>query len=273
MQGTIDKENAAFWDELCGTMTARSHGIQDRSVDSLKKFDNIYFDYYPYLLKHVPIDLMKGKKVLEVGLGFGTLGGKIAQNGADYTGLDIAMGPVKMMNHRLQLLGLPGKAVQGSILASPFADASMDFVVSIGCYHHTGDLQRAIDETYRILKPGGHAMLMVYNQRSYRQWLKWPIKTTLSLLSDYNILNNNQEISDSQKAAYDYNSSGKSAPETVFASISKMKWMMSKFSHVNCTKENWNDLVYPFYRILPRIFLLKTAGKVLGLDIYISAVK
>ena len=48
-QGAIDKRNAAFWDELCGSSLAISLDIKDSSPASLKRFDDWYFDYYPYL--------------------------------------------------------------------------------------------------------------------------------------------------------------------------------------------------------------------------------
>src|SRR5579872_4022366 len=159
MQQEIDQKNSDFWNELCGNSFAQSLGIKDRSLESLKIFDDAYFSYYPYLLKHVPVDTMKGKKVLEVGLGYGTLGMKMARSGADYIGLDIAQKPVDMMNHRMKLYNLGGKAIQGSILDCPLKDNSLDCVVSIGCYHHTGNLQRCFDETFRVLKPGGSAFL------------------------------------------------------------------------------------------------------------------
>ena len=42
---------------------------------------------------------MRGKKVLEVGLGYGSVAQRIAENGAVYTGLDIAEGPVEMADY------------------------------------------------------------------------------------------------------------------------------------------------------------------------------
>src|SRR6185295_3148530 len=37
--------------------------------------------------------------------------------------------------------------------------------------HHTPDTQRAIDEIYRVLKPGGTAKVMLYHRRSLYYWL------------------------------------------------------------------------------------------------------
>ena len=74
-----DRANADFWNELCGTNFARELGITDHSLRSLKLFDQAYLEFYPYLLKHVNLARMSGRKVLEVGLGYGTLGQKISR--------------------------------------------------------------------------------------------------------------------------------------------------------------------------------------------------
>ena len=146
-----DAANAVFWNELCGSSFARALGIKDHSIASLQRFDRAYLDLYPYLLQHVPVHTMRGQSVLEIGLGYGTLGQQIAAAGADYTGLDIAAGPVDDDEPPPADAGLPGKAMQGSMLECPLPDGSMDCVVSIGCFHHTGNLQRCIDETWRVL--------------------------------------------------------------------------------------------------------------------------
>lgn len=268
----LDKQNAEFWNDLCGSGFARHLGITDHSDASLKKFDDAYFELYPYLLKHVPIEVMHGKKVLDIGLGYGTLGQAIAAAGANYQGLDIAEGPVKMMQHRLRMQGLPGDAMQGSMLDCPFGDESMDFVVSIGCFHHTGDVQRCFDETWRVLKPGGTAYLMVYNQLSYRQWLRWPLQTFKSLFNQNN-LPDSDDINDAQRKAYDADSTGQGAPETVFLSIKQLESMLSRFSSIKITKENCDHITFRGRVLIPRVVLLSTLGRLLGLDLYIQVRK
>lgn len=266
MQQDIDQKNKEFWNELCGNSLAVSLGIVDHSLESIKKFDDAYFSFYPYLLKHVPVHKMKGKKVLEAGLGYGTLGLKIAQSCSEYIGLDIAQKPVDMMNHRLHLYGLNGKAIQGSILDCPLKNESVDAVVSIGCFHHTGSVARAVQETYRILRPGGEAFIMVYNKFSYRQWSRWPKKTF------YSLFERPQSIGQDQRAAYDSNSSGDAAPETQFLSIKELKHIFSDFTNRKFTKENC-DVIWPLHKFMTRKSLLPILGKTLGLDIYIQARK
>lgn len=274
MQPQIDQANADFWNELCGSTFAKVHGITKHDLESLNRFDFEYFRYYPYLLKHVPVHTMQNKKVLEVGLGYGTLGLKIAQSGSIYHGLDIAAGPVNMMRHRLGLYGLSGHVVQGSMKACPFPDESMDAVVSIGCFHHTGNIKRCFDETYRVLKKGGSAYVMVYNQRSYRQWSKWPLKTFNSVLRDWSILDSEAEVTLDQRSAYDKNLAGDAAPETVFSSICTLRNHLNQFTSIKFTKEHCEDIpVIPGVLNFPRRFLLNNLGKVLGCDIYLHAVK
>lgn len=263
----LDERNRRFWDELCGSALARDLGVVDRSADSLKKFDAAYFAYYPYLLSCVPLKTFFEKKVLEVGLGYGTLGQAIAEHGADYIGLDIAAGPVDMMNHRLDSIGNQGFAQQGSMLECPFPDATFDVVVSIGCFHHTGNLQRCIDETWRVLRPGGQAFIMVYNKYSYRNWLRWPFSTIADACGV------SRPLTTGQRAAYDSSSDGVAAPETVFTSVSELKSMFARFSEVSVCKRNWGGVGARGVTLVPRQFLLGVIGPLCGLDIYISGVK
>ena len=115
-QSAVDAANSAFWNELCGSAAARDLGITGNDPASLKKFDEWYFEFYPYLDKFINFHSLRNREVLEVGLGYGTVGQKIAESGARYTGLDIAQGPVDGLNHRLAQRGFPGRAIQGSIL-------------------------------------------------------------------------------------------------------------------------------------------------------------
>lgn len=270
--GNTDTANAAFWNELCGTNLARQLGVSDRSPDSVRRFDKFYLDFYPYLLDRVRIASLRGKRVLEIGLGYGTLGQKIAEAGADYVGLDIAEGPVEMMNHRLRMSGRPGVAQLGSMLDCPLPDSSVDCVVSIGCFHHTGDAKRCFDETWRVLRPGGDAYIMVYNQLSYRQWMNWPLQTLRAVLSA-RALASPPRVSDSQRAAYDADSSGAVAPETAFFSLGTLRAMLSKFSQAEMGLENCDQVAIRGRTLIPRRFLLATLGKAAGLDIYIAARK
>jgi SAM-dependent methyltransferase len=267
MHASLDQANARFWDELCGSTFARQLGITDHSLDSLRRFDHAYFERYPYLLRRVPVATLRGRKVLEVGLGYGTLGQRIAESGAHYTGLDVAEGPVRMMSARLKMCSLQGSAARGNALRCPFPDESFDCVVSIGCFHHTGDIQRCVDETWRVLRPGGRAYLMVYSRYSYLRWLKWFGPTVGSLLGG------EHTASESERRTYDSDSAGKAAPETAFVSRAELRRMLKRFSAVSLALENTTHLGFRGRTIIPRRYLLGSVGRLAGLDIYVNAEK
>ncbi len=275
-QTQIDEANKKFWSELCGTGLAQSIGIDGNDRASLDKFDRAYLGFYPYLLDFIEPAQMRGREVLEIGLGYGTVSRVIASEGAKFNGLDISDGPVFMSNHSMSMLGLDGKAVRGSALEIPFPNANFDFVVSIGCLHHTGNMMQAFKEVSRVVKPGGRAILMVYNRYSLRQWIRWPLKTTLRWLAETFLRTNKQLVaSRREKGAYDANSSGEAAPDTVFTSKSEVTAMLKNagFSQVRVEKKNSDEYGYRGRMLIGREQALKWIGPILGLDLYIVASK
>jgi SAM-dependent methyltransferase len=272
-QASLDRMNAEFWNELCGTGLAKSLGLTDHSPETLRRFDEAYLGFYPYLLPIIRPERMAGRQVLEVGLGYGTLGQKIIEAGARYTGLDIAPNAVRMMNARMEIQGLAGTAQLGSALHMPFSSESFDFVVSIGCMHHTGNVQRCCDETWRVLRPEGIAILMVYNKFSFRQWTRWPFRTGLELLRDWRILRSRQQLIEAQRRAYDHNGAGAAAPETVLLGTRQLRKMLNRFGHVVLQKQNADPIALKGKILISREKLLANLGRLLGLDIYIEAKK
>lgn len=263
---TVSTENSEFWNEMCGSNLAQHLGIKDFSMPELKKFDDGYFNIYPYLLSYFPKEVLKNSKVVEFGLGYGTLSQYLGSNAKDYTGVDIAQGPVSIVNHRLAQLNVSetARAKVGSALEMPFESNSIDFLVSIGCFHHTGNFPKCIDEAYRVLRPGGKAVVMVYNRYSYRRWYKWPLIT----LKQSVFGTKNLDVKEDERAAYDTDTAGNAAPETQFYSTSEINEIAKKFSKVKVIKENLSSR-YPDFRIKALPWL----GRFCGLDLYIKLEK
>jgi hypothetical protein len=57
--------------------------------------------FYPYLSDYVLRENLRSKRVLEIDLGFGTLGNLLVSQGTDYYGIDIANGPLITMRCRI----------------------------------------------------------------------------------------------------------------------------------------------------------------------------
>jgi SAM-dependent methyltransferase len=106
------------------------------------------------------------KDVLEAGCGIGTDGLQFARAGARYTGYDQSDIALGLAQRRFEQEGRRGRFVQGSVEELPFEDASFDLVYSFGVIHVTHNTDKAVDEFHRVLRPGGTALVMVYNRGS-----------------------------------------------------------------------------------------------------------
>ncbi len=109
----------------------------------------------------------RGLHVLEIGCGMGTDGAQFAKAGANYTGIDLTDAAVELARKRFQVSGLKGEFRVADAERLDFPDASFDLVYSHGVLHHTPDIEAAVREIYRVLKPGGRAMVMLYHRGSY----------------------------------------------------------------------------------------------------------
>ena len=269
----ISKANSKFWDELCGSQLAKTLGINDYSKTSLKKFDDWYFEFYPYLDEHINFENLRKKDVLEIGLGYGTVSQKIAHSGANYKGVDIALGPVKMVNHRIKKNQLIGKAIKASILKPDFKDESFDVIVAIGCLHHAGDLQQAIQNCYRLLRQGGSLIFMVYYAYSYRRWTQAFASTLKYFISECKgyrgVVESSTEIN---RAGYDTNEAGEGAPHTDWISKKSMAVLCKDFSEVSYKVENM-DATNGLIQISRKKLINSSIPQKVGLDLYVKATK
>ena len=119
----------------------------------------------PHILELVGFERWAGADVLEAGCGIATDGMRFVRAGARYTGIDFSPSALDLARERLELEGGSARFVRGSIVELPFPDASFDLVYSNGVIHHLPETQRAIAEFHRVLRPGGTAIVMVYNRR------------------------------------------------------------------------------------------------------------
>jgi ubiquinone/menaquinone biosynthesis C-methylase UbiE len=109
----------------------------------------------------------RGLKVLEIGCGLGTDGAQFARAGAAYTGIDLTEAAIDLARRRFALSGLAGEFRVSDAEKLDFADETFDLVYSHGVLHHTPDIEAAVREIHRVLKPGGRALVMLYHRGSY----------------------------------------------------------------------------------------------------------
>ncbi|HUP50018.1 MAG TPA: class I SAM-dependent methyltransferase [Thermoanaerobaculia bacterium] len=100
-----------------------------------------------------------GLRVLEYGCGLGGYALRLAERGADVTGIDISEAAIEQASRRAAALG-PGMKIRfqnADAEALPFDNASFDLICGSGIVHHL-DIHRALSEVRRVLAPGGRAL-------------------------------------------------------------------------------------------------------------------
>ena len=119
---------------------------------------------YQYLKAEAEFDRYPNKMVLEIGLGLGTDILQFAKNGARVCGIDLTEGAVKLTQRRFLQEGLDGDFRQADFVNLPYEDNHFDLVYSFGVLHHSPETDRGVAEIFRVLKPGGKAIVMLYHK-------------------------------------------------------------------------------------------------------------
>ncbi len=110
-------------------------------------------------LEMIP-DLPDGARALEVGYGAGVVLYNLASRVRELHGLDLDADPLAVQE-RLHRLGVDAHLVKASVLdlKDAYADDYFDLIVCFSVMEHLADPGRALDEMWRILKPGGIALI------------------------------------------------------------------------------------------------------------------
>lgn len=165
-----------------------------------------YFAYYDRLrekneslgfsLRLHEYDRFSGKRVLDVGCGNGYVLSRYALAGATVCGVDLTNTAIALCRGRFRLLGLAGHFSVGSAEELPFEKNSFDCVCCMGVLHHTPDTERAVAEMFRVLRPGGRLIVMVYHRNSAIHRIKLPVikiitgKTVAQLVNEVDGIGN-----------------------------------------------------------------------------------
>jgi ubiquinone/menaquinone biosynthesis C-methylase UbiE len=91
---------------------------------------------------------------------------QLARLGAQVTGVDLSTNSIEVAQRHFELEGIRAELRVANAEQLDFPDASFGVVYSFGVLHHTPNLQAALDEVHRVLRPGGKAFLMLYSRYS-----------------------------------------------------------------------------------------------------------
>lgn len=165
----------AFWGSLYKSLynDVESQLTRGQLLEALDDLKDMFLLRRHMAAEEMPLEDLKGKSVLEIGPGAGGHSALFAVHGAHVTSVDVTPQRAQATQRKFDLLGEKAagcRAMQGDAENLPFADDSFDIVYSNGVLHHTNDTERAIGETYRVLKPGGRAVIMLYCKSSWHYW-------------------------------------------------------------------------------------------------------
>jgi ubiquinone/menaquinone biosynthesis C-methylase UbiE len=249
------------------------------------------------LYELVPFEQMRGLRVLEVGCGLGSDGARFARNDADYVGLDLTDPAVRLTLQKLRAYGLPGATVQGDAERLPFCDNTFDVAYSWGVIHHTPDTDACVEEMWRVLRPDGRLILMLYFDRGWwylrlrYHWLllslldkgavfelahrvghvpRWRLQRWVDLYRQ-----NKQELFQQFVARETDTAPGGVNPHSKVYSRTEARRLVRRFDNIHLKAAHWIDLPR-LERMLGRAryrMLMRWLGSVNGPCLYVFAEK
>lgn len=240
-----------YWNRHIHDLEIARHPVGSRGF--FQDLESYRFEKLHYLPGRVDFNGYKNRTVLEIGCGVGIDLARFARGGALVTGIDLAEKSIELARKNFEFQSLRGELMRGNGEQLEFQDNRFDCVYAHGVIQYTADPRAMVDEIHRVLKPGGTAILMVYNRHS---WLNFLSRT----------LNVKMEHTD--------------APVLKKFTRKEFSRMLKKFSRVHMFTERFpvrsrlqkgikavffNTLFVPAFNIIPRFITGKTGWHIMAL--------
>lgn len=122
----------------------------------------------PFIPRAFEFARLRGKRVLEIGVGNGVDGVEMASAGAIYTGVDITQNHLALAELNFAQHRLSGTFVEGDLLDTAVPGAPFDVVYSFGVLHHIAHEDAYLARIREaLLAPGGELRIAVYAKYSF----------------------------------------------------------------------------------------------------------
>ena len=171
------QEIRTYWNERIHDME-----MTDQPVGSsgfFKDLEAYRYEKLHYLPEVVDFYNFKDKKVLEVGCGIGTDLVRFAKAGAVVTGVDLSGTAIDLAIQNFKHNGLEGNLIVGNGEDLKLPGNAFDVVYVHGVLQYTAHIQKMMDELYRVLKPGGSFIGMLYNRKGWLNTMSKVFKVDL----------------------------------------------------------------------------------------------
>lgn len=130
------------------------------------------YGLYPFIGEFADFGAWAGRRILEVGCGQGADLSQFALAGAEAHGCDLTKKHCDISEAFVRTSGGRAAIVQADARALPYPSNTFDLVYSFGVLLLLDDLDAAVAEIHRVLKPGGTVLTMFYNRQSLHYYLK-----------------------------------------------------------------------------------------------------
>jgi 2-polyprenyl-3-methyl-5-hydroxy-6-metoxy-1,4-benzoquinol methylase len=148
----------------------------------------------PFIPEFFDFRGLKGKRVLEIGVGNGIDAVEMMRNGAIYTGIDVTQNHLELTRQHVEIERAAGRPLQlealveGDLLETDLP-GTYDVVYSFGVLHHIAHEADMLRRIRSLLAPGGELRLAVYSRFSFfNAWMTatWLVRNRMrNRLSDW----------------------------------------------------------------------------------------
>ena len=222
-----------------------------------------------YFSNEIKRDSLKNKTCIIVGPGCGEEAIELSfLTKANVIGVDISYNSASLTNTLLHKFGdKTGIGIQGDSRFLPIQSNTIDFVFSNGVIHHSPNIQKSVDEIYRVLKPNGKFCVALYHKHSIA-WLKFLLKAFLK----GNWTQNKMNRYISSQTELSWVTGNKKNPHTKLFSSSDCSKIFSRFNDLKIRPGNFhtpNNFYLKFFRLFENTKIMSNFGGM----IYISGSK
>ncbi len=230
--------------------------------DISKKRYNVY---YPYLKKFCEFENHSGEKILEIGCGLGTDSVQYAKYGAEVTAVDLGQDQVDLTKLNFEMRNLKYDEISTANVESlKFKDQTFDLVYCFGVIHHTLDIQKAVDEIYRVLKKDGEAIIMIYS-RGWKHYFKRCFIHGIVKGKIFKYKFNWQKVYDEVSEVYG------GSPRTLVLTKKQVIKLVKNFNIISLNKDRLGEFfdykpynTFKFFKFISRILYFFSLEKIIG---------
>ncbi|MEM2126250.1 MAG: class I SAM-dependent methyltransferase, partial [Candidatus Methanosuratincola sp.] len=154
-----------YWNEHIHDLEIATQPVG--SAGFFRELDEYRFDKLRYLPKLVDFSAYREKELLEVGCGVGIDLVRFARGGAIVTGIDLSETSIDLAKKNFASNGLDADLRLMNGEEMQFENDRFDVVYAHGVLQYTANANKMVKEIYRVLRPAGQAILMVYNKYSW----------------------------------------------------------------------------------------------------------